>query len=129
MRGAEFAGGALAGADQAAQRALPRHDDACCQPAVFQIRLQLHHRHRRQRRQIMRVDHLQQVLGEHRVLRVQLELHARGQKREAFQQPLDIGVGAFERVQAKPAGDLGILARKLRAHVAHVLQLAGVVRQ
>ncbi len=77
----------------------------------------------------MRVDHLQQVLGEHRVLRVQLELHARGQKREAFQQPLDIGVGAFERVQAKPAGDLGILARKLRAHVAHVLQLAGVVRQ
>ena len=77
----------------------------------------------------MRVDHLQQVLGEHRVLRVELQLHARGKKSEALQQPLDVRVGALETFQPESPGDLGIFARKLAAHLADVLQLAVVVAQ
>ena len=44
----------------------------------------------------MRIDHLEQRLREARELGFELELHARGQEREAFEQPLDIRVGDFE---------------------------------
>ena len=77
----------------------------------------------------MRVDHLHQVLGEHRLLRIEFQLHARGQKREAFQQPLHVRVGAFEAFHAQPAGDLRILARELAAHFTDVLQFPVVITQ
>src|SRR5690606_12433642 len=62
-------------------------------------------------------------------LRVELELDARRQERETFEQPLDVGIGDLEAFHAEPAGDLRKLARELRAHLADVLQLAVVVAQ
>ncbi len=124
-----FAGGAIVLADQAAQGGVPRHGVAGKQPAFLQVGLHLHHGHRRHRRQVMRVDHFQQVLGEHRVLGIELQLDARRQEGEALQQAFDIGIGAFEAFQAKPTGDLRVLARELAAHLADVLQLPVVVAQ
>ena len=75
----------------------------------------------------MRVDDLEQRLGEARELGVELEVHARRQEPDAFEQPLDVRVGDLEAVHAEPAGDLGKLARELGARLPKVLQLEVVV--
>ena len=69
--------------------------------------------HRRRRRQIVGIDHLQQVLGEPREFGVDLQLDARRQKGESFQQSLDVRIGALEGLQPQPAGDLGKVAGEL----------------
>ena len=66
----------------------------------------------------MRIDVLEQVLGEARELRVDLELDPRRQESEPLQQPLHVGIGALEAVEAEAAGDLGELLRELGAHLA-----------
>jgi hypothetical protein len=55
----------------------------------------------------MRIDHLQQRLREGREFRFQLELDTRRQEGEAFQQPLDIGIGHLGAAEIEPGGDLG----------------------
>ena len=92
MGGAEFAIGLVFRAEQAAQLGAGRQHHAVGGGADAGIGLEAHHRHRRGGRQIVRVDHLQQRLREGRELRLHLHLHARGQEREPFQQPFDIGV-------------------------------------
>ena len=49
------------------------------------------------------------------------------EKRETFEQPLDVRIGALEPVDAEASGDARIALRELRAHLAHELQLAVVV--
>jgi Tat protein secretion system quality control protein TatD with DNase activity len=126
---AVFAGGGVVLAEHAAHAAAARNAVAHVQRRVGEVGLQLHHRHRRRRRQEMRVDEFRQVLGEARELGVDLHLHARGQEGEAFQQALDIRVGALEAFEAEAAGDLRVLDRELAAHLAQVLQLLAVVAQ
>jgi hypothetical protein len=121
VRAPVFARGALAKAGQAAHHRVARHRMAGCRQIFRGIRRHLHHGHRGNRRQVVRIDHFQQVLGEHRILRVELELHACGEKRETFQQPFDVRVRALEAFHAEPAGDLRVRSRELRAHLAHVL--------
>src|SRR6185369_568909 len=75
------------------------------------------------------VDHLQHVLGEPRKLRVQLQVDTRRQEREALEQPLDIRIGALERLEPEAARDLGVLAGELSAQLTDVLKLAPVVLQ
>ena len=55
----------------------------------------------------MRVDHLKEVLRKPGKLGVELKLHARGKKGEAFQKTLDVRIGAFEAVERVvwPFGD------------------------
>jgi hypothetical protein len=77
--------------------------------------------------EVVRVHHVQQVLREAGKLGVDLELDAGGEKGKRFQQALDVGIGAFERLDAEPAGDLGKLLRELLPGLADVLQLAVVV--
>jgi hypothetical protein len=100
---------------------------ALLQGRVGQVGLQLHHGHRRCRRQQVRIHQLRQVLGKPRELGVDLHLHARGHEAEAFQQALDIGVGALEAIEAEAAGDLRKFLGKLTARFAQVLQLLAVV--
>jgi len=67
------------------------------------------------------------VLREARELGVDLEVDARRHEREALEQPLDVRIGALERLQPQPARDLRELARELGAHLADVVELAVVV--
>ncbi len=127
VRGAVLAGGLLTGRHLAAQHRVARQFETGGEIRVGEFGLELHHRHRRHRREVVRVDGVQQVLGEARVLAVELELHARGEKGEAFQQPLDVRVRALEALEAEPGGDLRELGRELRARLANELQLAVVV--
>ena len=75
----------------------------------------------------MRIHHLQQVLRETGKLRVQLQLNARGEERERLQQSLDVGIGAFKRLDAEAARDLRKLPGKLLAGFSNILQFAVVV--
>ena len=74
-------------------------------------------------------NEVEQALREPRKLRVELQLHARGEKREALEQPFDVRVGNFDAFHAQPAGDLRELAREFRTHLADVLELAVVVSE
>ena len=58
------------------------------------VRREAHDRHRRHRRKVLRINRFEQRLGEAGKLGVELELNARGQEREAFEQPLDKWIGA-----------------------------------
>ena len=69
---------------------------------------------------------LEQMLREARELRVDLELHARGEEREALEQTLHVWIGALDAFHAKTGGDLGIFLGELRADFAQVLQFAVV---
>ena len=80
----------------------------------------------------MRVNRFQQRLREAREFRVHLDVDARGQKREPFQQPLHervrAGVDAL-CVQREASSDLRELARKLRRRVTQVAQLIVVMME
>ena len=47
-------------------------------------------------------------------LGVELELHARREEPDAFEQPLDVGVGDLQAVHAEPGGDLRKLLARTR---------------
>jgi hypothetical protein len=83
--------------------------------------------HGRRRRQVVRVDDVEQRLGKAREFGVELELDARRQKRNPFDQPLDVGVGDLEAVHAETRRDLRTLLGELGAHLTQVLQLDVVV--
>src|SRR5258705_386255 len=111
------------------QGGAPLDGRARCQVRVAEIGLQLRDQHRRRRRQVVRVDDLEQRLREARELGIELQLDARGEEAEALEQPLDVGVGDLEAVHAEPRGNLRKLLRELRAHLAEMLQLEVVVLQ
>ena len=69
------------------------------------------------------------MLGEARELGIELELHAGREERHAFEQTLDIGVGAGVRVERQPAGDRRMRRRELAAQVAQEPQLGLVVAE
>ncbi len=129
VRGSVFAGGAVAMPDQRAQRAAARHHMPRWSDTLALLGLQLHHGHRRHRRQKMWIEHFRQVLREYRLLGFQLELHARGEKRKSFQQTFDIRVGAVDAAHPEPARHFRIRLRELRTHLAHMLQLTVVVME
>ena len=60
-------------------------------------------------------------------LGVELQLHARGEKRHAFEQPLHIGIGDFQPVHPEPGGNLRKLLGEFGAGFPQVLQLEVVV--
>jgi hypothetical protein len=127
VRAAVLAGGIVALAQHAAHAAPARHQEALLQGRVGQVGLELDHRHRRRGRQQVRVDQFGQVLGKAGKLGVDLHLHARGHEAEAFQQALDVRVGALETVQTKAPGDLREFGGELAAHFTQVLQLLAVI--
>ena len=77
----------------------------------------------------MRVDDAQQRLGDLRELVIDLEVDTGGEERERLQQPFDVGIFAFVRLEVQARRDLRILLGKLRAHPAQEAELAFVVQQ
>ena len=75
----------------------------------------------------MRVEHVQERLGDFGELIVELAVHAAGQEREGFDEAFDVRIFARVGLQQQTAGHLGILFRELAGHLADELQLAFVV--
>src|SRR6185503_3012326 len=70
---------------------------------------------------------LEQRLREARELGVDLELHARREKRDAFEQSFDVGIGHLQAVHPEPGRDLRELLDELGASLPQVLQLEVVI--
>jgi hypothetical protein len=126
MRGAELAARVLATRQLGLQRTAARHRVALDQVRVGRVDAEACDQHRRHRRQEVRVDRFEQVGDQPRLLGIELQLHAGGQGREAFEQPLDIRIGDLGPFHAEPRRDLRKLARELGAHLLQVGQLVGV---
>ena len=127
---AELARREIVAAEQAAHRAASRNGPlAGGERGLLRIRLQLRNHHRWRRREIVRVDDLEQRLREPRKLCLELQLDARRHEAEAFEQPLDVGIGDLQAAHAKPGGNLRKLLGELGAHLAQVLQLEVVMLQ
>ena len=112
-RGAELAVRVLPDRLARAQAAAARERRAVGEVGVFGIAGQRHHRHRRRRRHEVRIDDVQQVAGEARVLGIELEPDARGEEGRGFDQPFDVGIGDLLALDAEPARDLRERAREL----------------
>ena len=127
MGAAELAGRAVGAPALGVHRAASRHGVALLQAAFRERGDQLCDRTGRHRRQEGRIDHFHEVLGEIRVARIELELHARREKRDGFDQALDVRVGAIQTVHPEPCRDARIGFGKLRAHAAQVLEFPVVI--
>ena len=120
VRGPKLAGRNLILAEHAAQHRSARQMISLCKVGRVGRDLKLHHRHRRNRRAIVRVIRVEHRVGELREFRVELVLHAGGKECETFDQTLDVGIGADVIVKRQTAGDLSIGAFELSAHFAKV---------
>ena len=125
VRRPELAAGRVVGTlNRVEGRATRHHASAVCQRRLVRVGMELRDEHRRRRRQVVRIDDLEQRLCEAREFGVELQLHARGEKRRPFDQPLDVGiVDDVDAVHAEARGDLRRLRRELGAHLAQVLEL------
>ncbi len=125
MRRAERAGSTIALGQLTAQERPSLDHKAGAQHRLLFLRLKFHNRHRRNRAKIVRVNSLQKTLRKARELGIQLQMDARGQEGESFQQSLHIRVWAdFLGVgQRKSSGNLGKISTKLGGRFAQVPQL------
>ena len=122
MGGSKLTSGHFVAGQQPAQGAASRDRPRPHRQAGFiGVRLELRHQHRGRGRQIVRVNDLEERLGEARELGVQLELYTGGQERDALDQPLDVRIRNLEAAHAQPGGDLGKLLRELGAHFPQML--------
>ena len=127
MLGEEGASGLLARAEPAHQARVAIDPVAVGEVAGARIGLERDHDHRRRGRQIVGVDHLEQMAREARELVVELALDARREKREPFHQALDVGIAAAVAIERQPAADLLVLLRELPGDVAQMPQLVVVI--
>jgi hypothetical protein len=88
-----------------------------------------HHGHRWRGRHEMRIDDVEQMPGEARVLGIELQGDARRQEGGGLDQPFDIGVGDLLALDAQPVRDLREGARELRRALAEVAQFLFVQGQ
>ncbi len=77
----------------------------------------------------MRIQDVEQRLGDFRELVVDLEVYPRGQECERLQHPLHVRVFALVRLQHQSRRHLRILRRELHAHLAQEGQLPFVIQQ
>jgi hypothetical protein len=75
---------------------------------------------RGRRRQIMRLNGAEQMLGKIRKLVLQLELNPRAQKGHALQQALDMRIDLRRRAQPQPPGDRGIILAETLCRLAQM---------
>jgi hypothetical protein len=113
----------------AAQHRTPVNHEPGGQRALGHGGHELDDRHRRCRRQIVRIHDLEKVLGEARELGIQLEPDAGREEAESLEQPLDVRIRDFGGIERQPRGDLGKRGCELGPHLPHVLQLLAVVAQ
>src|SRR5471032_3103891 len=75
----------------------------------------------------MGVEHLEKRLDDFRKLIVEFLVHAGGQEREGFDQPLGMRVFAVIALNEQPRSDFRILAREFLAEKAQVRELLFVI--
>ncbi|MND81255.1 hypothetical protein D3C80_730420 [compost metagenome] len=119
---AKFTGRLRIAAKGGAQHAATGQGETSTERTFVRIGLHLHHGHRRRRCQVVRVGDLQQVVGEGRVLGIELELYPCGQVGKTFEQTLDIGVGAVNAGQGQTPGDLRVFPGEFCRAFTDVLQ-------
>ena len=127
IAGPELARDARHGTRQ--QRAATSDLEARADLRLFRPHLKLDHGHGGDRAKQVRIDDAEQRLGHLGKLVVDLQVNARGQESEGFQQPLDVRVLALIGLEVEAGGDLGILLAELRAHLAQERQLPLVVEK
>jgi hypothetical protein len=102
-------------------------------PAVFfplcRVRLAFHDGHRRSGPEIARMNNSGKRLAYLGKIVVDPAMDPRGKKREALQKTAHVRIVAAVRIQQEPPGYLGILARKLAAHLVQIGQFALIVFQ
>ncbi len=91
------------------------------------VERELHDRHRRHRREVVRVEDVEQRLGDFGELVVDLQVDATGEKRERFDHALDVRILALVVLEQQPPGDLRVLVGELRPHLPKKAELALVV--
>ncbi|MDR8727112.1 hypothetical protein FEQ05_03445 [Burkholderia pseudomultivorans] len=123
----EPAGRALAVGNLRGERGAAREAVAIDEAAFGLSGVQASDRDRRGRRDVVRVDDLEQPFREARKLRIELDLHARGHEAERFDQALDIRVRHFAGLHAEPPCDLRMRMRELGGELAHVNEFLVVV--
>ena len=82
------------------------------------VGLKLHDRRRGHRRQIMRVQHPEQSIGQLGKFVIQPVVYPGGEKRDPFQQASDMRVVHHIGREAKPAGDLRMCRGELTSQPA-----------
>lgn len=128
-RGAELAVGALPDRVPRAQARAARQGRPHGEVGVVGVVHHADHRHRGRGREEVRIDDVEQVAGEARVLGIELEVDARRQEGRGLDQALDVGVGDLLAFDAEPVGDLRKGARELGRALAEVAQFLLVQAQ
>src|SRR5690606_39826029 len=97
------------------------------QLALLGVQDELHQRERRDGARVVRVDDVEQRFAELGEVVVDAQVYARGQEREALEQPLDVRVVALVGLELEPRRHLRVAAPELRARPPQEGQLALVV--
>src|SRR4051812_17912826 len=100
---------------------------AAGQFSALTIHLELHHHERRQRSHVLRIENVEQRLGDLWQIVGDAQLQPSGEEREAFEQALDVRIFAASRLELQPPRDLRISLGELGAQASQIGQLALVV--
>jgi len=129
VRSPKLARGDIVSGELALHGAAAGDGEARRQRWFVEVGRELRDQHRRRRREVVRIDRLEQGLREPGKFSIQFEVDPRGQESHAFDQAFDIRVGDFDAGHAQPGGNLRELLGELCAHLVEVLQLEIVVLQ
>ena len=111
-----------------ARSAVPRGSvNPSLRPALALVGRELDDGHRRRRAEIVRTHQAEELLREAGKLPVELQVHPGREERETLEEPLDVGVGALERVEPEAPRDLGKVARELASELPQIAELAVVI--
>ena len=111
------------------QRCAARDFIACGQRGIALLGFEAGDANRWHRREVMRLDSRQQVLGELRILVGKLQLDAGAEERDAFQQAFDIRVGVGRGLEAKARSNGLVLFAEFARALAQIGQLFVVKTQ
>ncbi len=127
IAGAEFARHAVD--SPRAEHCAARNREPLLGRYLLVIHLKFRHRHGGYGPQIMRIEDAQQRFGDFRKLVVYFEMNARREEREGLQHTFHVRILALVGFEQKARGDLGILLRELRAHLAEKRQFPFVIEK
>ena len=92
------------------------------------IQVKLDDRHRRNRRQVVRVENAQNRAGQLGEFIVELVVDAPGQERKGFDQPFDVRICAASRLQEQSPRSGRVLLGELLGQLPNEQQLALIIR-
>src|SRR5580765_2284163 len=99
---------------------IARNGEASAKFSLFGIEMKLHDGGRWNGADVMRVKNAEQRFGDFRELVVDLEMDARSQIGEGFDEAFDVRIFAAVGIEQETRGDLWIFLGELRAHLAQI---------